>query len=48
MRSSLRGVAEGRSLLRHHLLGAIVRDALVLDVAQVPSSASSLQVFVAV
>ena len=32
-----RGVTEERSLLRHHhLFGAIVRDAVVLDVAQVP------------
>ena len=32
-----RGVTDECSLLRHHhLFGAIVRDALVLDVAQVP------------
>ena len=32
-----RGVAEKRRLLRHHhLLGAVIRDALVLDIAQVP------------
>ena len=32
-----RGIAEKRSRLRHHhLSGAVVRDALVLDVAQIP------------